>query len=181
MAYIAPKDFSQDPELIEKVMRVMGGDLDLSWMKDHPNPTRVVASQPERGLTLDDINKDPAYGPASIPDYLARVGDAADRSPGIPRWGAKASALVLQRYEHLEQIPDDAAEWEVEVRGASGIAASLAERRPEAALYKKLATLRLDVPLEESLDQLEWRGVRRPDFRDLCDELGLTGLGGDFA
>ncbi len=63
MAYIGPKDFSQDPELLATVMKVMGGDLDLSWMKDHPHPVEARASQPSRGLTLDDINQDPFYGP----------------------------------------------------------------------------------------------------------------------
>ena len=114
--------------------------------------------------------------PASIPDYLALVGDAADGIPGIPRWGAKSSGAVLARYHHLEQIPDDAIYWDVKVRGAAAIAASLAQRREEAKLYRELATLRLDVPLAESLDQLEWRGVRKPDFQELCAKLGFTGL-----
>ncbi len=144
---------------------------------------RIVALDRRRNVTLDEAGVQEKFGvgPASIPDYLALVGDAADGIPGIPRWGAKTSALVLHRYQHLEQIPDNAAEWEVAVRGASGIAASLAERRPEAALYKKLATLRLDVPLAESLDQLEWRGVRQPEFQELCAELGFSGLAGGAA
>ena len=164
---------------VEQVV-ICSPDKDLTQMV---RGQRIVALDRRRNITLDEagVREKFGVGPASIPDYLALVGDAADRIPGIPRWGAKTSALVLQRYQHLEQIPDDAAEWEVAVRGASGIAASLAERRPEAALYKKLATLRLDVPLAESLDQLEWRGVRRPEFQDLCAELGLSGLGGNLA
>ncbi len=114
--------------------------------------------------------------PASIPDYLALVGDAADGIPGIPRWGAKSTGAVLGRYGHLEQIPDNATFWDVKVRGATAIAASLAGRREEAKLYRELATLRLDVPLAESLDQLEWKGVRNPAFQELCAELGITGL-----
>ncbi len=70
MGYIAPKDFSQDPELIATVMRVMGGDLNLSWMKDHPHPIAARPSQPGRGLTLDDINQSPEYGPESIPEIV---------------------------------------------------------------------------------------------------------------
>ena len=76
----------------------------------------------------------------------------------------------------MEQIPDDAIYWDVKVRGATAIAASLAGRREEAKLYRKLATLRLDVPLAESLDQLEWKGVRTPGFQEFCAELGFTGL-----
>jgi hypothetical protein len=84
MAYIAPKDFSQDPELIATIMRVMGGDLDLSWMKDHPHPIRAVASQPKRGLTLDDINRDPAYGPAAIPEIVRHNFSMAPRGAVLP-------------------------------------------------------------------------------------------------
>lgn len=84
MAYIAPKDFSQDPELLATVMRVMGGDLDLSWMKDHPHPIRAHASQPARGLTLDDINRDPAYGPTSIPEIVRHNFSMAPRGAVLP-------------------------------------------------------------------------------------------------
>ncbi len=82
----------------------------------------------------------------------------------------------MGRYIHLEQIPDNANFWDVKVRGAAAIAASLAERREEAKLYRELATLRLDVPLAESLDQLKWKGVRNPAYQELCAELGITGL-----
>ncbi len=82
----------------------------------------------------------------------------------------------MARYNHLEQIPDDAIYWDVKVRGATAIADSLAERREEAKLYRELATLRVDVPLAETLDQLEWKGVRRPGFQELCAELDFGGL-----
>jgi hypothetical protein len=84
MAYIAPKDFSQDPELIAKVMKVMGGDLDLSWMKDHPHPVKARPSQPRRGLTLDDINRDPAYGPEAIPEIVRHNFSMAPRGAVLP-------------------------------------------------------------------------------------------------
>jgi len=84
MAYIAPKDFSQDPELIATVIRVMSGDLDLSWMKDHPHPVRARASQPRRGLTLDDINRDPVYGPESIPEIVRHNFSMAPRGAVLP-------------------------------------------------------------------------------------------------
>ena len=114
--------------------------------------------------------------PESIPDYLALVGDVADRIPGIPKWGAKTSAIVLSRYGHLEDIPDEALRWDVKVRGAQGIAASLSERREEAQLYRRLTTLRLDVPLTETLAQLGWPGVHKQAFEAICAELGYERL-----
>jgi 5'-3' exonuclease len=105
-------------------------------------------------------------GPASIPDWLALVGDTADGIPGIPRWGAKSAATVLAEYLHIEQIPDDPNTWRVKVRGAQALASSLAGARPAADLYRTLARLRLDVPLRESLDDLRWRG---PDVKLLSE------------
>ena len=115
-------------------------------------------------------------GPASIPDYLALVGDSADGIPGIPRWGSKTSARVLRHYGHLEQIPEDASEWNVDVRGAEGAAASLALHREDALFYRDLATLRLDVPIGETVAEVKWRGVPRQRFREFCADLGLIGL-----
>ena len=163
-----------DDPAVEQVV-ICTPDKDLAQMV---RGQRVVCLDRRREQTLDEAGVQLKFGvaPASIPDYLALVGDAADGIPGIPRWGAKSSGAVLARYNHLEQIPDDAIFWDVKVRGASAIAASLAERREEAKLYRELATLRLDVPLAESLEQLEWRGVRDPDFRELCAGLGFSGL-----
>ncbi|MCH7621412.1 MAG: flap endonuclease [Chloroflexi bacterium] len=163
-----------DDPAVEQVV-ICTPDKDLAQMV---RGQRVVCLDRRREQTLDEAGVHLKFGvaPASIPDYLALVGDAADGIPGIPRWGAKSSGAVLARYHHLEQIPDDAIYWDVKVRGATAIAASLAERREEAKLYRELATLRLDVPLAESLDQLEWKGVRQPDFEELCAELGFSGL-----
>jgi 5'-3' exonuclease len=163
-----------DDPVVEQVV-ICTPDKDLAQMV---RGQRVVCLDRRREQTLDEAGVQLKFGvaPASIPDYLALVGDAADGIPGIPRWGAKSSGAVLWRYDHLEQIPDDAIYWDVKVRGAAAIAASLAERREEAKLYRELATLRLDVPLAESLDQLEWRGVRDPDFQEFCAQLGFTGL-----
>lgn len=96
--------------------------------------------------------------PESIPDYLALVGDAADGLPGIRSWGARSTAAVLRVYGHIEAIPDDPADWTVEVRGAARLAANLAPNREAALLYRRLATLRTDVPLTEQADDLAWRG-----------------------
>ena len=163
-----------DDPAVEQVV-ICTPDKDLAQMV---RGQQVVCLDRRREITLDEAGVHLKFGvaPASIPDYLALVGDAADGIPGIPRWGAKSSGAVLGRYIHLEQIPDNANFWDVKVRGAAAIAASLAERREEARLYRELATLRLDVPLAESLDQLEWKGVRRPGFQELCAELGITGL-----
>ncbi len=114
--------------------------------------------------------------PASVPDWLALVGDTSDGIPGLPKWGEKSAAAVLGRYLHLEAVPDDHAAWDVPVRGAAALATSLREHREEAALYRRLATLRLDVPLAESLDDLLWRGANRPVLESLCDEIGDSAL-----
>lgn len=111
---------------------------------------------------------------ASIPDYLALVGDSADGIPGLARWGAKSAATVLAHYLHIENIPDDESVWPFNVRGAANLAKVLREEREAALLYKRLATLRLDVPLVEDLDAIEWRGPDTPALTDLCDELGMT-------
>lgn len=111
--------------------------------------------------------------PESIPDYLALVGDTADGIPGIPRWGAKGAACVLRHYQHLEAIPHNPAEWAVKGRGAATLAANLAANYDEALLFRRLATLRCDVPLvEDSLSQLRYRGVDLGALKVLCDELG---------
>lgn len=115
-------------------------------------------------------------GPKSIPDLLALVGDTADGIPGVDRWGMKSASTVLAEYESIEKIPDDSAEWTVKVRGAETLAATLAASRKEAALYKRLATLRYDVPLKETPDDLEWKGPDRKALDVLCAELGISGV-----
>ena len=121
--------------------------------------SHVVCLDRRRNQTMDEDGVVAKFGvrPESIPDYLALVGDSADGIPGVPRWGAKSTAQVLAHYTHLETIPDDASSWDVELRGAPALAASLAERRDEAALYKQLATLRMDTPLPHSLQELGWQ------------------------
>ncbi len=111
--------------------------------------------------------------PESIPDYLALVGDTADGVPGLPGWGAKSSSVVLARYRHLEDIPVSSEDWDVSVRGADKLAATLLERREDVYLYRVLTTLALDAPVTESLDDLEWKGIDGPAFDELCDELGF--------
>ena len=165
--------FSEDPEVDQVV--ICSPDKDLTQMV---TGSKVVCLDRRRDITLDEAGVVSKFGvsPESIPDYLALVGDASDGIPGIPRWGAKSSAQVLTRYIHVEDIPDNVLDWDVLPRGAGSMAATLKARRPDAMLYKELATLRLDVPLEDSLAGIEWRGVRRREFVALCRELGLTRL-----
>ena len=113
--------------------------------------------------------------PHSIPDWLALVGDAADGFPGIPGWGAKSAAAVLSRYDHLEAIPDDPGRLRLPLGRATRLVESLASHREEAFLYRRLATLRDDVPLQEDLADLEWRGARA-ELEEVCRELGDTEL-----
>jgi 5'-3' exonuclease len=109
--------------------------------------------------------------PASIPDWLALVGDSADGYPGVPRWGAKSASALLARYGHLESIPDRESEWQIGVRGAAALAASLREHRDDAYLYRRLATLRTDAPITEQLEDLRWSGARRDELAVLCREI----------
>ena len=109
--------------------------------------------------------------PASIPDYLALVGDTADGIPGVPRWGKKAAAVLLAEYGRLDAIPHDDAAWRVKIRGSRALAAELAQHHAAALLYRQLATLRVDVPLAESLDDLRYRGPDLPRLRAVCEEV----------
>ena len=159
---------------VEQVV-ICSPDKDLAQMV---RGSKVVTLDRRRKTTLDESGVLEKFGvyPESIPDYLALVGDAADGIPGIPRWGAKTAAQVLARYRHIESIPADSSQWEVRPRGAPAAAASLSERLDDAKLYKLLATLRLDVPLEETLEDLEWQGAPRENYQAICHELGFTGL-----
>ncbi|MBT8250716.1 MAG: 5'-3' exonuclease [Acidimicrobiia bacterium] len=124
----------------------------------------------------DEVMEKFGVWPQSIPDYLALVGDTADGIPGLPGWGAKSSSAVLARFTHIEDIPAAEAEWGVAVRSAGKLAATLEAHRDEALLYRSLAVLRRDVPIEESVADLEWKGAHRQEFEVLCAELGFDDL-----
>ena len=159
---------------VEQVV-ICSPDKDLAQVV---RTNRVVTLDRRKDVVLDEAGVREKFGvaPASIPDYLGLVGDSADGIPGIPRWGAKSTAQVLEHYRHIERIPDDIADWEVTVRGAKSLAASLSENREAALLYRQLATLRLDVPIAEDLAQLEWQGARREAYQKMCEELGFERL-----
>jgi len=138
----------------------------------------VVTLDRRREIVLDANGVRDKFGvsPESIPDYLALVGDSADGIPGIARWGAKSASTVLAKFAHLENIPADHERWGVKVRGSATLARNLAERRDDAMLYRTLATLRTDVPIDESVDNLRWSGPDRPALEALCEELGEKAL-----
>lgn len=161
-------------EDVEQV-RILTPDKDLGQCVAG---TRVVQVDRMRKRVIDAAGVRARHGvePASIPDYLGLVGDTADGIPGLPGFGAKSAAALLSHYGSVESIPDDVSEWAVKVRGAARLAATLASMRSEVALYKQLAILVEDVPLEESLDDLEWQGVPKARFEALCERLGSPEL-----
>ena len=150
-------------------------DKDLAQMVTGDS---VVCYDRRRETVMNEAGVIKKFGvsPSSIPDFLALTGDSADGIPGIPKWGAKTSSKMLFHYGHIEEIPADASDWAVKVRGASTAADSLNSHPNEVRLYKDLTTLRTDVPLETSLTALEWKGVNREKFGSLCDDLGFGRL-----
>jgi len=138
---------------------------------------RVVQLDRRRREIRDEAGVVKKFGvpPASIPDWLALVGDAADGFPGLPGWGAASAAAVLARYGHLEAIPEPAAAWDVPVRGAARLAATLAEQRERAQLFRTLATLRADAPIGVDVDALRWTGPRA-GFAAWAARLGAPAL-----
>ena len=154
---------------------VLTPDKDLAQCYGNP---KIVGYDRRNQVFIDHEGVVDKFGvlPASIPDYLALVGDTADGIPGLPGWGAKSSATILGRYVHLESIPLEVSRWDVNVRGAEKLATTLRTRMGDALLYRFLAQLRPDVPLDHDLDGLEWRGAHRERFTSLCDELGFDRL-----
>ena len=140
--------------------------------------TEIVCLDRRKRLVLDENGVIDKFGvaPSSIPDYLGLMGDSSDCIPGIPKWGAKASSILLARYGSIESIPEDCRLWDVNVRGALGLSSSLECHREEAGLYKMLATLRLDLCIPQSVNELEWLGVDRGLFPALCKDLGMPNL-----
>lgn len=151
----AARKAAQDPD-VERVL-ICTPDKDLAQCVQGG---RIVQLNRRTNAILDEQGVIGKFGvaPESIPDYLALVGDAADGYPGLPGWGAKSSAAVLRRYGHLENIPEDWRNWGVNAASPATLAATLARERERAFLFRDLATLRTDIPLFESVDELRWRG-----------------------
>jgi 5'-3' exonuclease len=139
--------------------------------------TRVVQLDRMRGILRDEAAVVTKWGvkPESIPDYLAMVGDSADGFPGLPGWGPKAASVTLAQYPHFEDIPKDWRRWPASIRGAQRLAGVLFEQWNDALLYRVLATLRLDVPVFDTVDELQWKGPRA-DFEQLSKFIQTPGL-----
>jgi 5'-3' exonuclease len=133
---------------------------------------KVVQVDRRKGIVLDAAAIEEKFGvpPMSIPDWLALVGDSADGFPGLKGWGKSSAAAVLRRYGHLEDVPPSGADWDVGVRNARGLAATLANQREEAALFKVLATLRTDCDIGR-IDDWRWTGPR-PELAPMAERLG---------
>lgn len=163
-----------DDSRVEQVI-ICSVDKDLGQLV---RGERIVLRDRIRKVTYDEAGIVEKFGvaPASIPDYLALVGDSSDGFPGLPGWGSKSAAAVLARWGHLDRVPPSALDWALPVRNASRLAATLVEQRADALLFRRLATLNADARIEDvtaSLDELEWHGVPRGRFVALCDELGF--------
>ena len=157
---------------VEKVL-VCTPDKDLAQCVTDP---RVAQLDRRNGRMLDEAAVREKFGvsPASIPDWLALVGDSADGFPGLPGWGAKSAATVLARYEHVDAIPESAGDWDVAVRGATKLAATLSAQRAAAELFLTLATLRTDAPVG-TVDDWRWDGPM-PDLASWSERLGSPNL-----
>jgi len=167
----ATAHFKKD-KTVEQIV-ICSPDKDLAQLVDG---SRIICWDRRRDLMIDEAGVLEKFGvrPPSIPDWLALVGDAADGYPGVPGWGAKSASTVLARFEHLEWIPDDPMKWglsSVSPGRATRLAESLMQHREEALLYRQLATLRQDVPLQEQLGDLEWQGAQE-QLKEICHALG---------
>ncbi len=162
--------FAEHPG-VERVI-ILSPDKDMAQCVREDGRVVTFNRREGRFFEADDVAQKFGVRPASIPDYLALVGDTADGYPGLPGWGAKSTATVLARYPHLEDIPDSVRAWDLKVRGAASLARSLAEHRDDALLFRELATLRVDAPIPQSdPEELRWRGVDRPAFEALAMRL----------
>jgi 5'-3' exonuclease len=163
----------QEEKAVEQVV-ICSPDKDLAQLV---SGDRVVSWDRRREIVYDEVGVIEKYGvpPASIPDYLALVGDSADGIPGIPAWGAKSASRLLSKFGHIEAIPDDIEGWGMTAGRARRLVQNLEEFRDQAMLYRQLTTLRLDVPLKEKAADLEWRGAHGR-LRKLSVELGSKTL-----
>jgi 5'-3' exonuclease len=164
---------AKDPR-VEQVL-ICTPDKDVAQCVDG---TRVVQFDRRKRELRDEEGVIARFGvaPSSIPDYLGLVGDSSDGFPGLQGWGPKSAATLLARYGTIEDIPDTSREWDVALRGADGLAATLRANRDLALLFKDIATLRCDVPLFTSVDELRWTGPTAA-FGQVASDLGAPELG----
>ena len=159
---------------VEQVL-ICSPDKDLCQVVDGD---KIVCLDRRNDVILNEAGVLDKFGvlPESIPDYLGLVGDTADNIPGIPKWGAKSSATLLYRYGCIEEIPITYELWDVHVRGAASLSASLENNRSEAYLYREIATVHKKVQVNRAVSELEWQGASKTLFPSLCRELGLGNL-----
>jgi 5'-3' exonuclease len=167
-ALAAAAEIAARDDRVERVI-ICTPDKDLA---QSVRGSRIVQLNRRTRAIMDEAGVIAKFGvpPASIPDYLALVGDSADGYPGLRGWGAKSAAAVLARYGHIEAIPEDWRTWGVNAANAGALSRVLAEERERALLFRTLATLRSDLPLFQSVDELEWKGPT-PAFAPLAAKL----------
>ena len=163
----AAKAAAEDPRVARVFVCTPDKDLAQSVVGE-----RVVQLNRRTGIVLNEAGVIAKFGvaPASIPDYLALVGDSADGYPGLPGWGEKSSAAVLARFHHLENIPADWRTWQVNAASPAALSRTLEAQRDRALLFRDLATLRTDIPLFESVEDFRWTGPG-PEFAELGKKL----------
>lgn len=163
---------SRDPRV--DVVFICTPDKDLAQCVVN---SRVVQLDRRKGVVLDEAGVLNKFGvlPESIPDYLALVGDSADGFPGLPGWGAKSASTVLARYVHLDGVPAESTDWDVGVRGAAKLAATLRDNLDLALLFRRIATLDLDVATFEDVDELRWHGPD-PSFGEVATRIDAGAL-----
>ena len=134
---------------------------------------RVVQLDRRRDVIYDRAGVIAKFGvpPESIPDYLGVVGDTADGFPGLQGWGAKSAAAILTRYGHIDQIPLEVEEWDINVRGAAKLALTLRENLEDALLFRRIATVDVDAPVSATVDEMAWLGPQ-PGFDERCAAIG---------
>jgi 5'-3' exonuclease len=162
----------RDPRVEQVIICTPDKDLSQCVRDD-----RVVQLDRRQGETrnVDGVRAKFGVPPASIPDWLALVGDSADGFPGLPGWGAKSAATVLARYGSIEDIPPRAMDWDITVRGAMKLGTTLAENREQALLFRTLATLRTDAPVGDAVEEWRWDGPT-PAFEATAAALGDPAL-----
>lgn len=161
----------------DRVERVMICTPDKDLAQCVTTDGRIVQFDRRKRLLVDEAGVIEKFGvkPESIPDYLALVGDAADGFPGLPGWGAKSSSTLLAHYGHIENIPAAPGQWEVSVRGAAKLAATLVEQLEQALLFRRIATVDTDGPKVGTVDELAWTGVK-PGFAEFCERIDAQNL-----
>jgi 5'-3' exonuclease len=173
-AMAAAAQVAASDERVEEVL-ICTPDKDLAQCVD--DDRHITQWDRRRDLHYDRAGVIEKFGvePVSIPDYLGLVGDTADGFPGVKGWGAKSAAAVLFRWGHISDIPDVLEDWDVTVRGGPRLLTNLAAARDDALLFRRLATLDLDAPTIDSVDELEWRGPT-VEFASVCERVDAAGL-----